>query len=647
MGVRDWDIVTSYVDSVTTSLKTVTFPKVQEQVKVKNQGNANLTYTIGSQSGTLTPGQSVTVNEDISSFTIQAASGTQAFELRAKEKGTEQTEAETDVMIALADSTQQLTDIVVTARKVGLIASDSTKATQNATTLNQYLSTAQSTEITFLGKEYFFDDTLIVTGTNKLIGKKGTKFSLTVTNKDCIYLKPFGVIENVLINLPLNHTKAGISLHDSDYTQWVSNHLHFVRNVFIYGHPTSLNSIGISLDAANGYNVSNFSCNNVTILNCLKGVSITASGTGWASGNFFDNIYPQNCVTGISINGGGQGGSGNGQIGGNRFIYEHQFSTNGQTAVYCNGFENSFIGKVWDATTGKIVFNMDNGSQNNFIIGTTTTPNIMNGYIIDNGQDNVFFGYLNNVPQVKGTYKYDANSNYQTADWQKFYGSYSDILFNADKLYTVNLTLGGSSVTFGSLATLFSNQTMAFANTTSASPIAIEIIFPTPLNYIPEFGITFYGGKIAQNVKIEYASSSGGTYSTSVNTTSNRNYKVSVATSAYGATIGKVKFTLSGGIVNATTSPSGTIGIGNIYMYSTEKLGTYYLPSSGGSLYGNLNMVNNYLTVGSVASLPTASATYRGQIIYVQGNGTTTADTAYQCLMSATGTYSWKQIISG
>jgi hypothetical protein len=104
MGVRDWDIVTSYIDSVTTSLKTVTFPKVQEQVKVKNQGNANLTYTIGSQSGTLTPGQSITINEDISSFTIQAASGTQAFELRAKEKGTEQTEDNSsDVMSLLAD----------------------------------------------------------------------------------------------------------------------------------------------------------------------------------------------------------------------------------------------------------------------------------------------------------------------------------------------------------------------------------------------------------------------------------------------------------------------------------------------------------------------------------------------------------------
>jgi hypothetical protein len=115
MGIRDWDIVTSYVDSVTTTLKTVTFPKVQEQVKVKNQGNANLTYTIGSQSGTLTPGQSVTVNESISSFTIQAASGTQAFELRAKEKGTEQTETETDVIsgwLQPLSSAQAYTDLI-------------------------------------------------------------------------------------------------------------------------------------------------------------------------------------------------------------------------------------------------------------------------------------------------------------------------------------------------------------------------------------------------------------------------------------------------------------------------------------------------------------------------------------------------------
>jgi hypothetical protein len=48
-----------------------------------------------------------------------------------------------------------------------------------------------------------------------------------------------------------------------------------------------------------------------------------------------------------------------------------------------------------------------------------------------------------------------------------------------------------------------------------------------------------------------------------------------------------------------------------------------------------------------VTTLPTASANYRGRTVMVQGNGTTTADIIYICLMSATGTYSWKQVITG
>jgi hypothetical protein len=110
MGKIDWDVVTNFTDAVTTTLKTVTFPKVQEQVYLRNQGNANFTYTIGSQSGTLTPGQSVTVNQDVSSFTLQAVSGTHTFELRAKEKGTEIEEAPSDVPSQIASLTSSLAE---------------------------------------------------------------------------------------------------------------------------------------------------------------------------------------------------------------------------------------------------------------------------------------------------------------------------------------------------------------------------------------------------------------------------------------------------------------------------------------------------------------------------------------------------------
>lgn len=49
----------------------------------------------------------------------------------------------------------------------------------------------------------------------------------------------------------------------------------------------------------------------------------------------------------------------------------------------------------------------------------------------------------------------------------------------------------------------------------------------------------------------------------------------------------------------------------------------------------------------SAGALPTASVAYRGRTCYVPGNGTSTADIMYICLMSSTGTYSWKQIITG
>lgn len=49
----------------------------------------------------------------------------------------------------------------------------------------------------------------------------------------------------------------------------------------------------------------------------------------------------------------------------------------------------------------------------------------------------------------------------------------------------------------------------------------------------------------------------------------------------------------------------------------------------------------------AVSALPTASAIYRGRSVYVPGNGTTTPDTFYICLMGSTGAYSWKSIITG
>jgi lysophospholipase L1-like esterase len=90
---RDWDIVTSYIDYVGTSDKTVLFPKPQDSVKVTNKGNTNLIYTIGTKSGTLAPNGSVTVNEILTNFSLRAEADRAEYEVRASEAGTDQEES--------------------------------------------------------------------------------------------------------------------------------------------------------------------------------------------------------------------------------------------------------------------------------------------------------------------------------------------------------------------------------------------------------------------------------------------------------------------------------------------------------------------------------------------------------------------------
>lgn len=95
MTTRQWKNITNYIDTVGTTPKTFSFNKKQNLVKVTTRGNANVTYAIGSQSGTLTPGQSISVAEKITSFNLTSASGTQTIEVWATEDSTQIQEPQT------------------------------------------------------------------------------------------------------------------------------------------------------------------------------------------------------------------------------------------------------------------------------------------------------------------------------------------------------------------------------------------------------------------------------------------------------------------------------------------------------------------------------------------------------------------------
>jgi lysophospholipase L1-like esterase len=93
-AMQNGDNVTTYKDTVGPQQQTYTFLTSQERVILKNSGSKNITYTVGSQSGTLGPSQMVDVKETISSINLTAEQGTQQFEIWADEAGTKGTSPE-------------------------------------------------------------------------------------------------------------------------------------------------------------------------------------------------------------------------------------------------------------------------------------------------------------------------------------------------------------------------------------------------------------------------------------------------------------------------------------------------------------------------------------------------------------------------
>jgi peptidoglycan/xylan/chitin deacetylase (PgdA/CDA1 family) len=170
MAKLDWENVTHYIDTVDTTPKTFSFSKPQDYVKVTTKGNANITYTIGTQSGTLTPGQSKEVSEVLSSFTLTAVSGTQTIEVYAKEAGTEKEESTPTLPSDVAGKIEELTSSLAQSTTEIQKVSESPFVTQTVNTPKPILV-------------FVDDDGLLATWnkTREIFNRKGKKFVAAIT----------------------------------------------------------------------------------------------------------------------------------------------------------------------------------------------------------------------------------------------------------------------------------------------------------------------------------------------------------------------------------------------------------------------------------------------------------------------------------
>lgn len=82
-AMQSGEMVTQFTDTASTTATTFTYPNSQEGLTVVNKGVTAITLTVSGQSYTVQPGQNQTVSTEVSSFTVQSASGTQQFDASA------------------------------------------------------------------------------------------------------------------------------------------------------------------------------------------------------------------------------------------------------------------------------------------------------------------------------------------------------------------------------------------------------------------------------------------------------------------------------------------------------------------------------------------------------------------------------------
>lgn len=299
MTTRQWQNITDYMDTVGTTLKTFTFPKTQNYVNVTIRGNANVSYTIGSQSGTLSPGQSVSVSEKITSFTLTAVSGTQTVEVWATEDGTQKVEDDSSDSIAglassLASKAQQtdlatitqlsdvptnIDDTATLQAKLNSLSSGDTLTLRDGTyyitslsfTKNNVKIKGRNTVIKYIGP---LTATPMVSfgGTNLKI--KNITFDLN--NKACYGAVITSGSENVRFNNctiqngyndgTINSKVVGLYIQDNSKRIYVNDCV--IQNMVATPNGTTGDSIGASRAIlVNEYNSTNLS-SNVYITNC-------------------------------------------------------------------------------------------------------------------------------------------------------------------------------------------------------------------------------------------------------------------------------------------------------------------------------------------------------------------------------------------
>ncbi|MBD2866191.1 glycosyl hydrolase family 28-related protein [Paenibacillus oceani] len=448
-------------------------------------------------------------------------------------------------------------------------------------------------------------------------------------------------------------TKSCIYLDGSDL--YAFDHNTVIRNVVIYGKygrvttPEDRGGTGIYFHATgDGSNICGVRVYDVSIIYVGKGIHLHAENAGdgtsqWVNGNQFSmisfsgvqyDIYMEGTIHRDPVH------NGTYQVSGNTFVdLQTQTFTSITKKVYViNGAYNRIITKVWDIQEVKSGILAE---FTKFTLGNIITSNLEKKHVIDAGRQNKVDAIYESNDTFTGTFSGTMTSGMlipPVTDVHLMAGNQDNFLAFADKRFTVTQKQG-PSIDMGNLPNIFDlipNSVARWDVSVDTTPIVIEILFPSTISYLGNFGIS-YGiyNESPKNLKLEKLHQ--GSWTTEFEYT-NLPSKIHITKDRLNNYVDGLRITMSG-----TNAASGKLRMYRIFAQTSDAPGAAYLQAAGGPVYGTIDMRDNFIIIGNKTSLPTASARYRGHVVMLQGSKGV-EDALYMCIKNSSDAYVWKKI---
>ena len=460
---------------------------------------------------------------------------------------------------------------------LGVIPDDPTKATENTILLNSLFAIEGQVYFAPPGNIYF-DDTLLFAKNVTLYGTDRSFFVLTA-NEDAFNIKSRCNIQDIKITLPAVHTESGIVVDGSNQ---VRNYK--LTNIRI--EVSNVTSKGIKLIASGAGNYVVFGLlSKIQVTGGLYAIYIEdtqdTGDVGYVNGNQFSDLILYGNY-GIYLKG---------RPSGNRFDFQYQSGITTIAGVYCEGYNNTFNGFIWDIAhaPGAKTFIFDWTSKNNIAI--FPAGNVITGYYTDMGLDNKIIGKERDYFPQNVAYDYDIYNDKSRKNKPYYMGNQDNCLAYIDKIGSVTVTGTKSGAWLDYI--LFDPKLLALSGIftdPSVTPIVIEIdMGSSPINRMYMVGLSFFRGHAPDSYKLEIVTTSGGSYTTLADVTGNVKSTIMHGIGTYGQDIYKIKLTITKAIESATFNPSNLIEMrgmfgGNLGIYKT---GAYVL-KGGDMMYSNL-----------------------------------------------------------